>query len=366
MGVRAESDFQGQTDELAITYCVIPTELAAKLHDSLRRWFRDAPDVRVIVEQRHLERRKGTDRRCSRQRLPLGSDRRQIHVTGGRRVGERRAPLAPVKPLSLPRKARPHANEIDFFIRLEPSTQELEDSDAARLVARFQAGDRDAYALLYARYFDRTYAYLRVLLRSREDAEDATQDVFANLLAALPRYEQREQPFRAWLFTVARNAAVDRLRKEGRTEPMDPRAMDLKRERADESAADLARAAALRAAEDHGQSPEALDWITDPDLLIFVERLPMAQRRVLALRYLLDMSTVEIAGVLGRKEADVRVLQSRALRVLNERLTAIGRAPRGSESRERSAVQRRFKQAPVLRVRRFSLGGPPPPGGRGY
>jgi DNA-directed RNA polymerase specialized sigma subunit len=70
-----------------------------------------------------------------------------------------------------------------------------------------------------------------------------------------------------------------------------------------------------------------LSWIADTDLSIFVQRLSMPQRQVLLLRFLLDLSDQQTAAIMGRTPSDVRMLQSRALSFLRERLGAIGRAP---------------------------------------
>ncbi|MDX6663784.1 MAG: polymerase sigma-70 factor, subfamily [Solirubrobacterales bacterium] len=242
-------------------------------------------------------------------------------------------------------KSRAASARLIFVERLARPSEELEDLDTAGVVIAFQAGDRDAFGELYRRYFDRVYGYLRVLLKDRHAAEDGAQQIFTQIFEALPRYERRSQPFRAWLFTIVRNYAVDRLRRDNRIDVVDPE--DLRR-RQDE------------VAPENGET-ETLNWLTDSDLLLFVERLPVAQRQALLLRYMLGLSGAEVARVLERTPSDVRVLQSRALRFLRQRLTAVGRAP--AVRRDRAGLQRRFRQAPVLRLRRFALGagtGPAP------
>jgi RNA polymerase sigma-70 factor (ECF subfamily) len=240
-----------------------------------------------------------------------------------------------------------HRGAIDkrvTFTRLDDDKRAVEDVDSARLVTRVQAGDRDAFAALYRRYFGPVFAYFRVALNDVHQSEDAAQQVFVKVLEAIGGYERRRQPFRAWLFTIARNHAIDLLKAGGRLELMEPVALDELREAAGEDEEDAA----------------VLKWITDADLAIFIERLPLVQRQVLLLRFLMGLKADEVARALGRTSSDVRVLQSRALRFLRARLTAIGRAPEeGADRRNRAGVQRRFRQAPVLRMRRYSLGEEP-------
>ncbi len=77
-----------------------------------------------------------------------------------------------------------------------------------------QAGDHDALAFLYARYADNVHGYVRGIVHDHHEAEDVTQQVFAKLMQAIGRYEPREAPFLAWLMRLARNAALDHLRRQ--------------------------------------------------------------------------------------------------------------------------------------------------------
>lgn len=321
-----------------VVYCVVPRDLAPSLHELLRRHFRGDASVKVVVELRVGERRQAADRRTA-QVADGSADRRLIRGVLGRRVGDRRALALEVPPRELPRRVRRFAHRLVFVERLEPSRLEAEDLDSARLVTAFQAGDRHAFALLYARYFDRVYSFLRFALRSRDEAEDVTQQVFLKTLEALPRYERRAQPFRAWLFTIARNHLRKELLRGARAQQrveLAASALD------DGSEEDNAVSAQLR----------ALSWISDPELQMFIERLPLAQRQVLFLRYALDLSHEQTAAVLGRGVLDVRQMQSRALRMLRARLAAVGR---GSPHRARPGMVRRRDKSHVLRSRRFAL-----------
>jgi RNA polymerase sigma-70 factor (ECF subfamily) len=321
-----------------VVYCVIPRELARKLHEPLRRHFRDDASVEVVVEHRLAERRTLSERRDDGAR-PAGraADRRSIRAKTGRRVADRRAPVLDVPTPALPRGLGRYAHRIGFVERLVPSSQEAEDVDTARILTRVQAGDVSAFADIYLRYFDRVYGYLVVVLNDPHRAEDAAQQVFVKALEALPRYERRTQPWRAWVFTIARNEALDELRRQNRFELSEPDQLDRLR---DEDEADL-------------EPLESLDWISDRELVLFVERLPLAQRQALMLRFTGDLSNAQIAEILGRSTADVRMLQSRALRFLRARLVAVGRGP--TERRGRTRMRRWPREAPVLRARRWAL-----------
>jgi RNA polymerase sigma-70 factor, ECF subfamily len=298
-----------------IVYCVVPRDLASKLHDTLQRHFADDPEVEVVVERRGTERRLEEERRAAAADAGA-TERRRIRNQEGRRVGERRVAVVPVAIRKLPRRARPYTDRLSFVERIEPSDQHSEDLDTARLVTRLQAGEKELFGDLYLRYFDRLYCYLRVGLKDAHEAEDLAQQVFINALEALPSYERRRQPFRAWLFTIARNRLLDHLRTHRRVEPEDPDTIDRRRGAYSEEA-----------------SARALQWMSDSEVLLFVERLPPAQRQVLVLRYMMDFTTAEIAEILDRTPEAIRQIQHRALGYLEERLSAIGREPMSKKSR---------------------------------
>lgn len=85
----------------------------------------------------------------------------------------------------------------------------------ARAVRRAQTGDRAALEFLYARYADGVYGYVRGIIDDRDEAEDVTQRVFAKLIRMIGSYEERDVPFSAWVLRVARNVALDHVRRQG-------------------------------------------------------------------------------------------------------------------------------------------------------
>ena len=172
------------------------------------------------------------------------------------------------------------------------------EADEAALVEAAQADPR-AFAPLYARYLDPVYRYCFRRLGSREDAEEATSQVFLKALAALPGY--REGSFRGWLFTIAHNVVTDHFRHCRSDRPL---------EAADDPP-------------DAAQTPEGLALAAEErrTLHAALVQLPPDQRRVVELR-LAGLSGAEIAAALGRSAGSVKMLQFRAVTRLRTLLDA--------------------------------------------
>lgn len=166
------------------------------------------------------------------------------------------------------------------------------------LARRARAGDELAFAELYVCFFDRVYRYLLVALKNPDDAQEVAQEVFARALSMLDRYEPGRGHFRDWLFSMVRSLAIDHLRK-GRATAVEPSAIPAQATTLEERASTLL---------------EHLDPASGVRDLI--DALPDSQRRVVALRFVFGLSTIEIGDVLGVTPAAVRQLQHRALKTL--------------------------------------------------
>lgn len=171
-----------------------------------------------------------------------------------------------------------------------------------RLVEAAQA-DPARFEALYRKYLAQVYSFAYYELRDHHEAEDATERTFLAALGGLTRFEERARPadgegastFRVWLFQIARNAIAERRRAQRRRPEMPLEAAETVAGPLDVEATAVshdATTAAVRA----------------------VSGLPDDRRRALILRFVDEMSTREIAGILGRSEGAVRVLIHRALR----------------------------------------------------
>jgi RNA polymerase sigma factor (sigma-70 family) len=89
----------------------------------------------------------------------------------------------------------------------------------AELVRLSIGGDKAAFAELYERYFDNVYDFLVRMVKDREEAADLAQDTFMRAMNSLPSLAKGGS-FKSWLFTIARNTALNRLDRSSRTQPM--------------------------------------------------------------------------------------------------------------------------------------------------
>jgi RNA polymerase sigma-70 factor (ECF subfamily) len=98
----------------------------------------------------------------------------------------------------------------------EPVQQPLDDSPSdAELLTRVGEGDREAFETLYGRYVRPVFGLALRRLGDRGHAEDAVQEAFAAIWRSASTYRPERGAAGGWLYTVARNAIVDRLRRKG-------------------------------------------------------------------------------------------------------------------------------------------------------
>jgi len=86
----------------------------------------------------------------------------------------------------------------------------------AQLLARYAAGEEDAFRAIVNRYKNGLYAFLRKFLNRQELLEDVFQETFLQLFKSQDTFDTT-RPLRPWLFTIAANKAKDALRKKQRT-----------------------------------------------------------------------------------------------------------------------------------------------------
>ena len=184
-------------------------------------------------------------------------------------------------------------------------------------LARVREGHPDAWGELYREYAPAIFRFCRRAMPSREDAEDATTEVFMKVRQKIGQYDA-SRPFTAWLYKVAANHCWDLLRR--------------RRIRQDLETGDVENMPLEHP--DPGQLDRLLEEHSSQEVRNALDKLPARARMALVLRYYSDMSYEEIADSLGVRRAFVGVLLLRARHQLRDVLTG------GAETLARGATSR--------------------------
>lgn len=157
--------------------------------------------------------------------------------------------------------------------------------------------DKELLQEVYRRYSNELYLYLYSFCRNRAEAEDLMQEVFLKALLSL---QDSHQNFRAWLYLVAKNLCINRLKRNREIAMEEPELLE----------------------RTGGNSP--LESILAEEgsrrLYAAMLKLPETQRQAILLQYFAGLSQKEIAQVLGISLGNVRVMVHRGKKVLKQEL----------------------------------------------
>lgn len=159
-----------------------------------------------------------------------------------------------------------------------------------RLVERARDGDKDAYGQIFRLHHDAIFRYAR--LHVGAEAEDIVAEVFTRAWIQLPGYRFTGVPFVAWLYGIARYVVADEARRQARLEY-------------------------------RPTIPETLAKWDEDDRLELTEaiaKLPDEQRRVIEMKFLMDMRNPEVAEAMDTTTNAVNAKQWRALMALRDEL----------------------------------------------
>jgi len=183
--------------------------------------------------------------------------------------------------------------------RGEAPVSSAEREEDAALARRAGRGEAEAFGVLYDRYVNQVYRYTFYRVRNEAEAEDVTSEVFMRALRAIPKYEPR-QAFLAWLYRIARNAIIDRSRRQASRQQV--------------------------SFEDALLHPNA-DQVVNPDEGLLagsdaaavrraMQQLTPLQQEILVLRYVEGFDTKTISKLVGKRDGTVRGIEFRALNAL--------------------------------------------------
>jgi RNA polymerase sigma-70 factor (ECF subfamily) len=161
------------------------------------------------------------------------------------------------------------------------------------LIERAVTRDAEAFGELYDRHVVRVYRHIYYLVNSVSEAEDLTGQTFLRAWEAIDRYEHRGVPFVSWLLRIAHNLAVSHLRSHRQGTQLHDRLVD----------------------HDTLRNPEkvAEQQVDGEQVRQAISTLGHDQRQVIILRFVEDLDYREVADIVGKSVAAVRVIQHRAL-----------------------------------------------------
>ncbi|MHB1651826.1 MAG: RNA polymerase sigma factor [Desulfitobacteriaceae bacterium] len=173
----------------------------------------------------------------------------------------------------------------------------------AELIRQVLAGRNEQFSLLIQRYQEPLIQFLRRLLNTEDEALDCAQEAYLAAYRNLWRYSEA-YTFRAWLYAIAKNKAMDRLRKRRKETVLD----------VDEAIADQEPGP-----EEVWLLKEEAEWLAK-----VLNELPEHYRQVLYLRYKQELNYEEIAHVLDVPVSRVKTYLHRGKEKLRQQIQRRG------------------------------------------
>ena len=181
----------------------------------------------------------------------------------------------------------------------------------SELMHEVAAGNAQALAVVFGRYKNAIFNFCLRILRNRSDAEDVTSEVFMTLCTA--RYVQREGvKFSTWLFTIARNNCVSKIRGQRKFFSMWVK----DQETGEQEHLEIPD-------KKHGADIKLQEKETMSQINQAIHALPFEQKEAIILREFQQMNYEEIAAVLNCSIAKVKILIFRARESLRAQLPAL-------------------------------------------
>jgi RNA polymerase sigma-70 factor (ECF subfamily) len=172
--------------------------------------------------------------------------------------------------------------------------------DVLALVGKATSGDIEAFGDLYTLYLNPIYRYVFYHVRDKMTAEDITEEVFIKAWKAIDSCKGKEHTFSSWLYRIAHNQMVDKLRSTQKRQAVEVHTQSLP------ETTDIERETEAR-----------LEW---EQTLEAVSSLPRKQKQIIILKFVEGMDNREIERITGKSQNSIRVLQMRALSTLCQRL----------------------------------------------
>ncbi|KKQ27881.1 MAG: RNA polymerase, sigma-24 subunit, ECF subfamily [Candidatus Magasanikbacteria bacterium GW2011_GWC2_37_14] len=160
--------------------------------------------------------------------------------------------------------------------------------------------DPEAFASLYDLYVEKIYRFVYFKINNKEDAEDIVSSVFLKVWSYLIEYTEKEiDSFSGLIYKIARNLVIDHYREKGK----------IKKE-------DLEDFEELPAEENNYETVATNMEVEQ--LMVVIKKMKQDYQEVLLLKHVEELSTAEIAEILGKSQVGVRITLHRAIKKLQE------------------------------------------------
>ncbi|MFA6605083.1 MAG: RNA polymerase sigma factor [Patescibacteria group bacterium] len=176
------------------------------------------------------------------------------------------------------------------------------ENDDLSLISACQAGDGQAFGQLYDRYFKKIYSFVYYKISHKENTEDLVAETFYKALNNLVKFDSRKGSFSSWLYRIARNTVIDHYRTNKNFQDIEEISDVSFSITADD---DLDRAAQISEIKDK------------------LNRLSDTQREIIVLRVWQQLSYKEISEIVGKSEANCKMIFSRSIKELRLSLASL-------------------------------------------
>lgn len=172
----------------------------------------------------------------------------------------------------------------------------MENNDNS-IITACQNGDMERFGELYDRYIKKIYDFIYYKTHHKETAEDLTSKAFMKAVEKISSFQTDKGTFQAWMYQIARNTVIDHYR----TQKLDANIDDIWD---------------LGSHEDLERDYDTREKLKEVGQ--YLQTLNSEQREIVIMRVWQGLSHREIADILGKSEASVKMNYSRTIRSLRE------------------------------------------------
>lgn len=188
--------------------------------------------------------------------------------------------------------------QMDLSTQIQEETDQMNQRIVERdkqVVLKVQAGQTENFVVLYDNYLDKIYRFLFFRTNHQETAEDLTSQTFLKALDKIQSFDANKGTFQAWLFRIAHNLLIDHYRSPRKEVDIDN---------------------AVNVSSDSSPEKDVDALFTSLKARQLLATLPEQTQTLIILRVWDELSYTEIANIMDKSEASLKMQFSRAINSL--------------------------------------------------